>query len=306
MSRSKKDTFWFAHDYEPTNDPKIQAMMADYGGLGYGIYWRIIEMLHSDAEHQLPFKRYIYSAIAKQLSTNANTCSTKMNKIKQPDLSAEQVEIFIQDCILDYELFHSNSDFFWSNRVHRNIEDKKDISEKRSKAGKESAEARKKQALAQQEAANAEQVLTSVEQDATITGQDRTIQDTIVPNNPTTATATISVPITVGAAAAAAIATQSEIGSERTQVVAREVWNDQIWREQICMGRSLTTDHLQKWMSRFNASICNDTVEGFDHKKYKKMFQGWLAKRLSQGDSVETPNGPVKTSNAAPLKRATA
>jgi hypothetical protein len=167
---AKENTFWFSHDYEPTSDPKIQAMMADYGGLGYGIYWRIIEMLHSDSSNLLPFKKYIYSAIAKQLSANVSTCSTKMNKIKQPELSAEQIEIFIKDCVHDYELFSANDDFFWSERVLRNMADKKSISIKRSESGKKSAEARKKAAIAQQ-------MPTSVQQDSTMTGQDMTIED---------------------------------------------------------------------------------------------------------------------------------
>jgi hypothetical protein len=177
---NKKDAFYFSHDYEPTNDPKIQAMMADYGGLGYGMFWRIIEMLHSDSAHQLPFKKYLYAAIAKQLSANGNNCSTKMNKIKQPDISAEQVEIFIQDCIRDYELFSSDEDFFWSERVWRNIEAREDISAKRSLSGKKSAEARRLKALAQQNPAIAEQVLTSVEQNPT---KERKVKEKKVKEN---------------------------------------------------------------------------------------------------------------------------
>jgi len=37
-----KKTFYFSHDFEPTSDPKIQALISEYGGLGYGIWWRII------------------------------------------------------------------------------------------------------------------------------------------------------------------------------------------------------------------------------------------------------------------------
>ena len=41
-----KETFYFQHDYEPTSDPKMQALVGEYGAAGYGVSWSIIEMLH--------------------------------------------------------------------------------------------------------------------------------------------------------------------------------------------------------------------------------------------------------------------
>ena len=57
-----KETFYFPHDYDPTGDPKMQALLGEFGGCGYGVFWRIIEMLHSDSSHKLPLKTiYIFS-----------------------------------------------------------------------------------------------------------------------------------------------------------------------------------------------------------------------------------------------------
>jgi hypothetical protein len=159
-----KDTFYFSHDYDPLGDPKIQAMTGDYGAIGYGIFWRIVEMLHTDALHKLPFKKYIYSAIAKQMSTNVQQSS---NKILHVELSVEQTEIFIQDCIKEYELFSCDDNFFWSDRALRNIEKKEEISEIRSKAGKTSAEKRKKATKVKQMSTSVEQVKTNVQQNPT-------------------------------------------------------------------------------------------------------------------------------------------
>jgi hypothetical protein len=131
-----KEAYYFPHDYEPTSDPKIQALLGEHGAVGYGIYWRVVEMLHSDQEHKLPHKKYIYLAIAKQMLT-----------------SVEQVETIINFAIQDCELLQSDGVRFWSNRVIRNFEKRADISKKRSEAGKASA--------------NAKQVLTSVEQNST-------------------------------------------------------------------------------------------------------------------------------------------
>ncbi len=138
-----KDTFWFPHDFEPTSDPKIQALLGEYGGTGYGIYWRIVEMLHSDSEHKLPLKNYIYIAIAKQMSANAKQSESKHI---QQDILPETIKIFITECITLFELFESDDIFFWSNRVHKNIQLRSEISKVRSESGKRGAIAKQNQA----------------------------------------------------------------------------------------------------------------------------------------------------------------
>ena len=95
---------YFSHDYNTTLDPKIIALLGDYGAIGYGIYWRIVEMLHSENEHKLPLKEYIYKAIAKQMLT-----------------SVEQISTIINDCINVYELFIKEDDYFYSQRVNKNL-----------------------------------------------------------------------------------------------------------------------------------------------------------------------------------------
>jgi hypothetical protein len=114
-----KEVYYFSHDYNPTNDPKIICLIGNYGGLGYGIYWRIIEMLHQEDNYKLPLKLYIYESVAKQMLT-----------------TAEQVELIIKDCVDKYELFQSNDGLFWSNRVVKNIETMEDKRQQKSVAGK--------------------------------------------------------------------------------------------------------------------------------------------------------------------------
>lgn len=117
-----KESYYFPHDFDPTGDPKIQALIGEYGAIGYGVYWRIVEMLHTDCNHKLPLKQYIYLAIAKQMLT-----------------SVEQTQAIINYAINTCELFVSDSDYFWSNRVNSNFEKRSEISEKRSIAGKAGA-----------------------------------------------------------------------------------------------------------------------------------------------------------------------
>ena len=123
---TKKDVYYFPHDYNPTSDPKMLAFVGEYGAIGYGIYWRIVEMLHESKEHTLPMKNYIYSAIAKQMLTDV-----------------EHVLKVVESCINDFELFDSNEEYFWCNRVLRNVEKRVELIAKKVKAGEASAEARK-------------------------------------------------------------------------------------------------------------------------------------------------------------------
>ena len=153
-----KETYYFQHDYEPTADPKIQALLHKYGGLGYGLWWRIIEMLHSDELHKIQHKNFIYLAIAGQMST-----------------SVEVVQDFINFCVNDVELLFSDSEYFWSERVNRNIDKRNDISSKRSFAGKKSAELRNISST------NAEQVLTSVQQNPTKKRKGKEIKEEDAP-----------------------------------------------------------------------------------------------------------------------------
>lgn len=155
-----KDTYYFPHDFEPTSDPKIMALIGQYKAEGYGIFWRIIEMLHSDCEHKILKKKFIYLAISQQMQT-----------------SVEQVESIIKFCINPCELFMENDEYFWSERVYQNIEFRHNISEKRSKAGKESA---RKRALIKENSTNVEQVSTSVQQNPT---KERKGKESKVNNN---------------------------------------------------------------------------------------------------------------------------
>ncbi|MDD4210706.1 MAG: DUF4373 domain-containing protein [Bacteroidales bacterium] len=141
---------YFSHDYYATLDPKIIALLGDYGAVGYGIYWRIVEMLHSENEHKLPLKEYIIRAIAKQMST-----------------SVEQTSAFINDCINVYELFIEEDGNFYSKRVLENIEKMENIKEKRSNAGKISAEKRKNATCVEQSLTSVQQNSTSVQQNLT-------------------------------------------------------------------------------------------------------------------------------------------
>jgi hypothetical protein len=94
---------------------------------------------------------------------------------------------------------------------------------------------------------------------------------------------------------------EEEVGSEKVKEIANLVWQDQIWKEQICMGLGMKVDELQKWLAMFNSSVASDRVANFDKSSYKKMSRGWIQRQKQKGIVVET--GLSKTSTAPTLTR---
>lgn len=135
-----KDTQYFPHDLTAINDPKIGAMMSQYGIAGYGLYWYIIEQLHINENHQLPHKEWQMLAIAKQVI-----------------VEVDFVKKFLKDCVELYELFSSNDGFFWCERVHRNFKKREEISQKRAESGRKGGLGKAESSLGKQKKANAKQ-----------------------------------------------------------------------------------------------------------------------------------------------------
>lgn len=130
---------WFPHDDRAFEDEKIQAMVGDYGASGYGLYWKIVERLHYEPIHKLSYKEVTFLSFSKLLS------ATEKNKFKHSNIKSSDVKSFIQDCIEKYELFETDTSFFWSGRAMRNITRKVSLSEKRAEIGRKGGQANRKQ-----------------------------------------------------------------------------------------------------------------------------------------------------------------
>lgn len=113
----EKEAYYFSHDSNARNDPKIGAMRCVYGSEGYGWYWMLIEMMREQSGYKLDMQsKYAYRAMALQLQSEADA-----------------IKKFIQDCINEFQLFDSDDEFFWSNSLVRRMEKKEEKSEKYSK-----------------------------------------------------------------------------------------------------------------------------------------------------------------------------
>lgn len=109
MSKENGDLY-FPHDFNSANDEKIVAFLSLQRGEGYGIYWLIVEQMHkSDGVY---FKKE-YNYIATAQRTQA---------------TVERIKAILSDLVL-CELFYEDEEGYYSERVIKNLEKSKRISE---------------------------------------------------------------------------------------------------------------------------------------------------------------------------------
>ncbi|MFA5324299.1 MAG: Lin1244/Lin1753 domain-containing protein [Smithella sp.] len=120
-----KDAYYFSHDSNARNDPKILAMMNIYRCEGYGWFWIVIEMLSEQSDYKLKHCLWVYNALAIAMLCDAITA-----------------EKFVMACINDFELLRSDNQHFWSESLLRRMKMKEQKREIRSIAGRKGAASR--------------------------------------------------------------------------------------------------------------------------------------------------------------------
>ena len=105
-----KETFYFAHDYNARNDPKLQNVLFDLGVEGIGVFWCIIEQLYEQGG-KLPL--HYCKSIAFAL--HVDFC-------------------IVERLVNDYGLFKNDGQNMWSESVLNRLNRRKDISDKRKLA----------------------------------------------------------------------------------------------------------------------------------------------------------------------------
>lgn len=120
-----KDTFYFSHDLNARNDPKILELRSVYGFEGYGRYWVLIEMMREQADYKIMLTQYVWNALAIQLQCDAETAQK-----------------FACDCIEKFHLFESDEEAFWSNSLRRRMNAFDEKTTKRKAAAQKAAQAR--------------------------------------------------------------------------------------------------------------------------------------------------------------------
>ena len=156
-----KDVYYFSHDVNASNDPKIVAMESEFGVISYAWWWKLIEKLASSEDYRLPFKKYTFIALDKELGIlnenerPLNKNERPLNKNERPLNKNERTFFcsnksfsFINSLIYDFELLECDDEYFWSPSLIRRQEERRSKFEKKQEqrrlAGIKSGEARRK------------------------------------------------------------------------------------------------------------------------------------------------------------------
>ena len=167
-----KDVYYFSHDVNASNDPKIVAMESQFGVISYAWWWKLIEKLASSDDYKLPFKKYTFIALDKELGI-LNENERPFNENERPFNENEhnffcsnESFLFINSLIHDFELLDCDDEYFWSPSLIRRQEERRNKYEKKQEqrrlAGIKSGEARRKK----------EQKRTVVQRDSTVVEQN--------------------------------------------------------------------------------------------------------------------------------------
>ena len=179
---AKDQSYYFSHDVTASSDPKIVAMISEYGMIAYAWWWIILEKLASYEDYKLPLKRYTFLALDNELGVkNKENLTCVEHVFKQNEHVFEQNELcsmcsflFVNSLISDYELLACDDEYFWSPSLTRRLEFRKikneELREKRRLAGIKSGEARRKN---EQKRTRVQQKGTRVEQNELIKEKKR-------------------------------------------------------------------------------------------------------------------------------------
>ena len=155
IEMAKNQSYYFSHDINASNDPKIAAMISELGMISYAWWWILIEKLAAADDYKLPLKKYTFVALDNELRMNNEQILTSVQQVfnknqhvlEQNSMCSFCSFLLIYLLIHDYELLDCDDEYFWSPSLIRRFEFKKvkeeTIREKRRLAGLKSAESRK-------------------------------------------------------------------------------------------------------------------------------------------------------------------
>lgn len=192
IDMAKNQSYYFSHDINASNDPKIAAMISELGMISYAWWWILIEKLAAADDYKLPLKKYTFVALDNELRMNDEQISTSVQQVfnknqqvfnknqhvlEQNSMCSFCSFLLIYLLIHDYELLDCDDEYFWSPSLIRRFEFKKvkeeTIREKRRLAGLKSAESRKAK----------KQNLTHVQQNLTHVQQNQLIKEKKIKEN---------------------------------------------------------------------------------------------------------------------------
>lgn len=114
------EDYYFKHDQNARHNPKIKALIKEYGIEGYGRYWIILESMRRQSNYKIEDKEYIWLALAEDMN-----------------ITIDEVKKFVQDCVDKFSLFYKDENgFFYSESFLLRMIKLDEIRVKRAEAGK--------------------------------------------------------------------------------------------------------------------------------------------------------------------------
>ena len=185
IEMAKNQSYYFSHDINASNDPKIAAMISELGMISYAWWWILIEKLAAADDYKLPLKKYTFVALDNELRMDNEQILTSVQQVfnknqhvlEQNSMCSFCSFLLIYLLIHDYELLDCDDEYFWSPSLTRRLEFRKvkneELREKRRLAGIKSGEARRKN----------EQKRTRVQQERTCVKQNELIKEKKIKEN---------------------------------------------------------------------------------------------------------------------------
>lgn len=114
---ANKDAYYFSHDSNARNDIKMLRVRRKMGMAGVGLFWCVIEILREAVDHKLP------SSHIEDVAYDLGCLPDQLTEL-----------------LTEYDLFCFDGECFFSNRLLRSMQQRKELSEKRSAIGKKGGE----------------------------------------------------------------------------------------------------------------------------------------------------------------------
>lgn len=112
------EPYYFSHDENARNDPKILQMRSIYGWEGYGLYWAFVEKMRSQPDYRIPIGgKYAIAGYSQEFG-----------------VPIEKLSSYVNDCITGFNLFQSDGEYVWSNSLLRRMARVEQVSESRRNA----------------------------------------------------------------------------------------------------------------------------------------------------------------------------
>lgn len=121
---NEKDAYYFPHDCNARNDPKILALRSVFGAEGYGVYFMLIEILREQPDYKLQITKYLYHTLAMQMQ-----------------MQKEQVQEIVEACCNEFSegdspLLVNDGEYLYSSSLLRRMGKVDDISKLRREAAR--------------------------------------------------------------------------------------------------------------------------------------------------------------------------